>query len=98
MSGLAERLRRARQALGLTHEMVERETGIGTSSLSEFESGKQQPRLAQLRLLAKCYRQPLGYFLREEEPRPQAVLWCFRLQDETAETPAVREENEDSPN
>lgn len=76
MSTLAERLKRARESLGLTQEAVERATGIGTSSLSEFECGKREPRLAQLRLLADCYRRPLSYFLREDEPKPQPIMWC----------------------
>jgi Zn-dependent peptidase ImmA (M78 family)/DNA-binding XRE family transcriptional regulator len=75
MSKLGQRLRSAREALGLTQQMVEETTGIGASSLSEFESGKREPRLAQLRSLADCYRKPLNYFLSEEEPIQHLVLW-----------------------
>lgn len=75
MSRLAQRLRSVREALGLTQQMVEEKTGIGASSLSEFESGKREPRLAQLRSLADCYRKPLSFFLGEEEPIQYLVLW-----------------------
>jgi transcriptional regulator with XRE-family HTH domain len=76
MGSLASRLKEARKALGLTQEMVSRATGIKKWRLSQFESGKRDPRLAELRALAECYRQPLMYFLREEEPKPQPVMWC----------------------
>jgi len=76
MGSLASRLKEARKALGLTQEMVSRATGIGKWRLSQFESGKRDPRLAELRLLAVCYRQPLSYFLREDEPKPPPVMWC----------------------
>lgn len=86
MYALGERLKRARESLGLTQEDVERATGIGKSSLSEFESEKREPRLAQLRLLAECYRQPLSYFLREDEPKPQPVLWRLKPDPAAAAT------------
>ena len=78
LGSLASRLKEVRKALGLTQEMVSRATGIGKWRLSQFESGKREPRLAQLRSLADCYRRPLSYFLRDEEPKAQPVLWRQR--------------------
>jgi len=41
---IGDRLRAARRAAGYTLERVARETGIGASSLSEFENDKREPR------------------------------------------------------
>ncbi len=72
---LPERLKYARQAMNLTLRDVAERTGIGVSTMSEFENGKREPRLLQLRDLAEAYRRSTGFFL-EEGPLPrETVLW-----------------------
>ena len=72
---VAGRLRYARQAMNLTLSEVGERTGIGSSTLSEFENGKREPRLSQLKRIADTYRRPVAFFLDEGEPAPEVVLW-----------------------
>ena len=70
-----DRLKYARQAMNLTLADVEDRTQIGSSTLSEFENGKREPRLPQLKELADLYHRSTTFFL-EEGPLPQEiVLW-----------------------
>ncbi len=72
---LGERLKFARTAMGLTLAEVDDRTGIGASSLSDFENGKREPRLPQLKELAEIYCRSTTFFL-EEGPLPvETVLW-----------------------
>lgn len=72
---LIERLKYARNSLNLTLNVVEGLTGIGISTLSDFENGKREPKLGQLKKLADAYRRPISYFLDEGELVPELVLW-----------------------
>jgi Zn-dependent peptidase ImmA (M78 family)/transcriptional regulator with XRE-family HTH domain len=73
---LSDRLRYARERTGLTGSQVRERTGIGDSSLSEFENDKREPSLAQLQKLARVYRRPLSFFLSDESiPEEAAVMW-----------------------
>ena len=63
MSGLAERLRYARQSMKLTLDDVESRTSVGASTLSEFENDKREPRLPQLKELAGLYHRTTAFFL-----------------------------------
>lgn len=72
---IADRLRLARSSLKLTLETVSERTGIGLSTLSEFENGRREPRLAQLKKLADAYSRPISFFLEDSAIIPQAVLW-----------------------
>ena len=73
--GIADRLSHARSRLGLTLAQVEELTGIGKSSLSEFEHGKREPSLSQLQALAAAYRRSVAFFLAEGEIPQETVLW-----------------------
>jgi len=72
---IGDRLRTARNAIGYTLEKVANETGIGQSSLSEFENGKREPRFSQLSRLAQLYRRSVEFFLREEPLVENVMLW-----------------------
>lgn len=75
---LAERLKYGRERANLTGEKVQEKTGIGASSLSEFENGKREPKLSQLQNLATLYHRSISFFL-EEGPIPrEVVLWRER--------------------
>jgi len=82
---LAEKLKESRNALTLPLETVSERTGIGLSTLSEFENAKREPRLAQLKQLADVYHRSVGSFL-DDEPQPmECVLWRQRPQSPSAE-------------
>ena len=72
---LAERLKSARKDAGFTQQQVAERSGIDDSSLSAFENGRSEPRLAQLDKLAEVYHLPLRYFFEDSEPKPQLVMW-----------------------
>ena len=82
---VAEKLREARQKLGLTLTQVTEKTGIGTSSLSEFENAKREPSSAQLVRLAKIYHVPVGFFYGEVELAAEKVLWRHKPAAPSAE-------------
>src|SRR5262245_9920625 len=82
---VAERLNIARTALKLTLQDVEERTQIGASSLSDFENGKREPKLAQLKQLADLYKRPMGFFLDEDELVQEHVLWRQRPTSPRAE-------------
>lgn len=75
---IADRLRYSRQTMNLTLEAVEERTSIGVSTLSDFENGKREPKLSQLKQLADFYRRSTAFFLEEGEPAPDVVLWRQR--------------------
>lgn len=79
-----ERLKFARESLGLTLKQVEAATGIGPSSLSEYESGKRAPRVSQLKTLADFYRRSIAFFLTEGEIPREILLWRQRPADAAA--------------
>lgn len=82
---LSEKLKVARNALALTLETVSERTGIGLSTLSEFENAKRVPRLVQLKQLADAYRRSVASFL-DDDPQPmECVLWRQRPQSPIAE-------------
>ena len=74
-----DRLKYARDRAGLSGTQVKDRSGIGESSLSEFENGKREPSLSQLQKLAEVYRRSVVFFLTEGPVGPEpAVLWRMR--------------------
>lgn len=82
---LSERLKLARSSLNLTLHAVEERTSIGVSTLSEFENGRREPRLVQLKQLADVYLRPLAFFLEEGAVVPHVVLWRKKPESPRAE-------------
>lgn len=75
---VAKKLEYARSRAGLKLGTVEELTGIGKSSLSEFENGKREPKLSQLQQLAQIYHRSMSFFL-DDRPLPtEQVLWRER--------------------
>lgn len=87
---LAERLKVARTTLNLTLQGAEEQTGIGVSTLSEFENGKREPRLHQLKQLAEAYSRSLAFFLEDGPIASQIVLWRKKPQSPRAEEVQAR--------
>lgn len=76
--GVSEKLRYARERAGLTGAQVRERTGVGESSLSEFENGKREPSLSQLRSLAKAYQRSVSFLLDDAPIPEETVLWRER--------------------
>ncbi len=72
---IGQRLRIAREAIGYTLEKAEQESGIGKSSLSEFENAKREPKFSQLSKLAELYRKPIEFFLTNKPVIENVMLW-----------------------
>lgn len=72
---IGERLRYARERARLTGAQIRERTGIGESSLSEFENGKREPSLSQLRTLARAYSRSVSFFMSEGPIPTEIVLW-----------------------
>lgn len=87
---VSERLKHARNSLGLTLAATETRAGIGASTLSDFENGKREPKLAQLKRLADAYRRPISFFLAEEAIEPEVLLWRKRPDSPAAEEIQLR--------
>lgn len=64
---LGERLRGARLYLGLKQDEVAQYLKIQRSALSEIEAGNRRVEALELNRLAKLYRQPVGYFVAEDD-------------------------------
>lgn len=63
---IAQRLREAREYLGLSQGVVADAVGVPRPSISMMESGQRKVSADELRKLAKLYRKPYEYFLGEE--------------------------------
>ena len=87
--GIAERLKYARARAAVTLAHVKERTGIGESSVSEFENGKREPSLSQLQVLANAYRRSVAFFLAEGEIAPETVLWREKPKAGSEEVEAV---------
>lgn len=82
---LAERLKYARNAVGLTLLQVEERTKLGRSSISEWENGSREPSLSQLVQLGRVYRQSTSFFLEEGDLPSDVVLWREKPLEQAAD-------------
>jgi Zn-dependent peptidase ImmA (M78 family)/transcriptional regulator with XRE-family HTH domain len=81
---IRQRLKVARKAIGFTLERAANESGIGQSSLSDFENGKREPKFSQLSKLADVYRKTVEFFLTDEAIVEDVILWRDRPSEEEA--------------
>jgi Zn-dependent peptidase ImmA (M78 family)/transcriptional regulator with XRE-family HTH domain len=87
---VSERLREVRIGMKLKLKTVSTLTGLGVSTLSDFETGRREPRLGQLKQLADAYHRPVAYFLDDSAPRGELVLWRERPTSPRAEVLGAR--------
>ena len=64
---LAQRLREAREYIGLLQEDVAAALEIPRASVSAIESGKRRVSSLELRRLGRLYRRPVAWLLGEED-------------------------------
>ena len=62
---IGERLKRARESLGLTQEAVAAKLEIGRPRYSDIENGKRDVSLKDLYRFAEFYGRPIDYFIKE---------------------------------
>lgn len=70
---LAERLREAREYLGISQEFVAQQTGISRAAVSAIENGKRKVEAVELTALAALYKYPVTYFLDGALEEPASV-------------------------
>lgn len=75
---IGRRLRDSRERLGLTQGELASKTDVGVSSISEFENGKREPTVSQLKRLAGALNTDVGRFLSADEPLAKTVRWRER--------------------
>ena len=78
---ISDRLRYARECLKLTLSEVKSQTGIGESSISDFENRKREPSLNQLNALASTYKRNLSFFLDQSAVSSEAIIWRKRPEE-----------------
>ena len=75
---VGRRLREWRERVGMTQGDLAAKTGVGISSISEFENGKREPTLSQLKKLADALSADVARFLSADEPTTTVVRWRER--------------------
>lgn len=85
---IGARLRAAREAIGYTIEKASRASGIGQSSISDFENNKREPRFSHLSRLADVYKRKIEFFLTDKPIVERVMLWRDEPQsdEETKDT------------
>lgn len=69
-SKMGERLKSAREYLGLSQEEVAKVINIPRSALSAIESGLRGVDVLELKALAKLYNRPISHFTDERPTQP----------------------------
>ncbi len=72
---IGQRLKAGRDAIGYTLDKASVESGIGKSSLSDFENNKREPKFSQLSKLAEIYRKTTEFFLADQLAAEGMMLW-----------------------
>lgn len=75
---LSERLKEAREYVGLKQEDVAKKLGIPRSALSNIEAGSRKVDVIELTQLAKLYQRPVTWFTGEDS------IGAAKLPDEVA--------------
>ena len=72
---IGRRLKIAREAIGYTQTKAAEESGIGESSISEFENSKREPKFSQLSRLAEVYKKKIEFFFVDKPIIEKVMLW-----------------------
>ena len=71
---LGEKLREAREYLGLTQDEVAKRLGVQRTALSNIEAGQRKVDAFELLTLAKLYQRPTAWFTEEGDTAAQPTL------------------------
>lgn len=85
---LCERLREARDYLGLSQEEVAKALGVPRTAISLLESGQRKIEALELKRLAELYKRPVSYFTGDllHSDLPIAVQHLARAAAKLSET------------
>lgn len=72
---IGQRLKIARETIRYTQKKVSELTGVGESSISEFENNEREPKFSQLIKLAEVYKRSIDFFLTDSLPDEPIMLW-----------------------
>lgn len=73
---IGERIRAAREMMGLSQEELGSLLGYSTTNIYYLEKGKRKFKIEDLKKLSRILEQPLEYFIQEEpDDRMVAILW-----------------------
>lgn len=72
---IGKRLKIARESIGYTLDKASQESGIGSSSLCEFENDRREPKFSHLSKLAEVYKKKIEFFLTDEPLIENLMLW-----------------------
>jgi Zn-dependent peptidase ImmA (M78 family)/transcriptional regulator with XRE-family HTH domain len=72
---IGQRLKIARETISYTQKKVSELTGLGESSISEFENNEREPKFSQLSKLADVYKRSIDFFLTDSLPAEPIMLW-----------------------
>ena len=59
------KIEKAMRETGVSSYQVSKDTGIAQSSLSDWKTGRSNPKLDKLKILADYFDVPIEYFLEE---------------------------------
>jgi transcriptional regulator with XRE-family HTH domain len=90
---LGEKLRDSRKYIGLKQEDVAHYLKIPRTALGEIENGQRKVEAIELTRLAKLYKQPVSYFIDEEDASADLPAEAAYLARQAAElSPQDRDE------
>ena len=90
---LGEKLRDSRKYIGLNQEDVAQHLKIPRTALGEIENGQRKVEAIELTRLAKLYKQPVSYFIDEEDASADLPAEAAYLARQAAElSPQDRDE------
>ena len=72
---IGHKLRVSREGSGYTLRQVSAQAEIGESTLSDLENSKREPKFSQLSRLADIYKRPIEFFLMDDIPGENVMLW-----------------------
>jgi len=73
---IGKRLKIARESIGYTQEKTSQLSGIGVSSISDFENDKRPLKFSHLSKLAEVYKRTIEFFLMDKLLPEEIMLWC----------------------
>ena len=79
---IGQRLKIAREAIGYTQQKASQLSGVGKSSICEFEKDKREPKFSDLSKLAEVYRKKIEFFLTDSPIIENVALWRDKPNDE----------------
>jgi Zn-dependent peptidase ImmA (M78 family)/transcriptional regulator with XRE-family HTH domain len=85
MMALHERLRQAREKLGMTLQQVADRVGLSAPTISAYETGQREPSFSHLTKFAKLYCRPVESFFSEKVEPEEVVVWRTKPHSPTAQ-------------